>query len=171
MSLCRNLWRKSFENKFIQKLSWNGIPKRQMIYWNLYWIGIYSLVLKKCSNLLMIRLKIVSRFILSYRFSSIGGITTKNYFCFSSELGQQLSFSFKEVDDECDQLIWYSFPIGIQRLLPVTMANVQQPVVVKCFGNILWSRDQFKKESSINQSPFAIRTCHIQNLHKIMSFY
>lgn len=77
----------------------------------------------------------------------------RNYFGFSSEIGQRLNLSFESVEDVCNQFNWHSFPIEIQRLLPVAKLNVQQPVVVKCFGNILCSREQFKKVSPINQSP------------------
>lgn len=47
-----------------------------------------------------------------------------------SELGQRFSNSFIEIDDAIGQLDWYLFPIGIQRLLPITIMNVQQPVVI-----------------------------------------
>lgn len=65
-----------------------------------------------------------------------------------SELGQVFSNSFDEIKEEVGQINWYLFPIGIQRMLPITIANVQQPVLIKSFGNILCLRDQFKKVSS-----------------------
>lgn len=75
----------------------------------------------------------------------------EKFSCFCSELGQRFSNSFENVDNVFDQLDWYLFPIRIQRLVPMAIMNVQQPVEIKCFGNILCCREQFKKVSSINQ--------------------
>lgn len=83
--------------------------------------------------------------------SIIYGAAVFNFVFIACELGQRFSNSFNEINDVFDQLSWYLLPIGIQRLLPITMANIQQPAVIKCFGNIFCSRNQFKKVSSINQ--------------------
>lgn len=61
------------------------------------------------------------------------------------ELGERLSNTLDEVDDLIGQLNWYLLPIEFQRMLPTIMINSQQPVVLKCFGCISCSRDQFKK--------------------------
>lgn len=79
-----------------------------------------------------------------------------SYLGLFSELGQRLNNLFLGINNVFDQLDWYLFPIKIQRLLPVAVMNVRQPVVVKCFGNISCCRDQFEKVSLINSLSFDI---------------
>lgn len=78
----------------------------------------------------------------------------KTFILSFSELGQKLTNSFDKIEDLINQLDWYLLPIRIQNLLPTIIMNEQQPTVIRCFGNILCSRDQFKKvnliESIIN---------------------
>lgn len=50
------------------------------------------------------------------------------------------------------KLSWYLLPVEIQRLLLFTIMNVQRPVVIKCFGNILCGREQFKKVRLIDMT-------------------
>lgn len=77
--------------------------------------------------------------------SIFNGINVLSFNFITCESGQRLTNSFDEVDDDLGQLDWYLFPIEIQRLLPMTIMNVQEPPVIKCFGNIQCSREQFKK--------------------------
>lgn len=42
----------------------------------------------------------------------------------------------------CD---WDQFPSDIQRMLRIIMINAQRPVFFQGFGNILCTRDTFKK--------------------------
>lgn len=60
------------------------------------------------------------------------------------ELGERFSRTLEEVDDFLCQLNWYYLPIEFQRVFPTILINSQQPVVLKCFGCISCSRDQFK---------------------------
>lgn len=62
----------------------------------------------------------------------------------ASELGQRMNDAFEEIDLSIDQFNWYLFPIGIQRLLPMIIANAQQTVSMECFGSIVCTRDVFK---------------------------
>lgn len=75
----------------------------------------------------------------SYEFSAFGLIF------FSCEIGQRFTNLFEEITGRFDQLKWYLFPIHVQRLLPAVLINVQEPMVIGCFGIMAGSRDQFKK--------------------------
>lgn len=61
------------------------------------------------------------------------------------ECGQQFCDAFGNLNYSLGQLGWYFLPIEIQRLLPMIIINSQQPMLVKCYGNISCERDTFKK--------------------------
>lgn len=61
------------------------------------------------------------------------------------EIGQRFTNLFEEIADRFDRLDWYLLPMKVQRLLPTIMINVQEPIVIGCFGIMNGSRDQFKK--------------------------
>lgn len=63
------------------------------------------------------------------------------------EFGERASDGFDELDYVIGQLDWYTFPIEIQRKLPIVINIAQQPVVVRGFLNILCTREVFKKVS------------------------
>lgn len=65
------------------------------------------------------------------------------------ELCQQMSNGFDDINDTVDQLNWYEFPVEIQKLMPTLLLNVQQPVLVECFGSITCSREVFIKVSKM----------------------
>lgn len=67
------------------------------------------------------------------------------------ELGERFSNTLDGVDDLVGQLNWYLLPIEFQRMIPTIMINTQKPVVLKCFGSISCSRDQFKKVNSYSK--------------------
>lgn len=60
------------------------------------------------------------------------------------ELGQRMSDTFDEIDSTLDKSDWYLFPIEIKRMLPMIIANAQEPVSLECFGSIICSRNTFK---------------------------
>lgn len=60
------------------------------------------------------------------------------------ELGERMSSVMFEINESIDQLDWFLFPHGIQKMLPIILLAVQQPVEIKCFGSIACSRDSFK---------------------------
>lgn len=64
---------------------------------------------------------------------------------FSCEVGQRVSNMHEEIADRFDQLKWYLLPIKLQRLLPTIIINVNEPVVIECFGVLDGTREQFKK--------------------------
>lgn len=63
----------------------------------------------------------------------------------SCELSQRVSNSFSEISDLLDQLQWYRFPTGVQRILPMASMFVQESVALECFGSFSCCRDAFKK--------------------------
>lgn len=64
---------------------------------------------------------------------------------FSCEIGQQFTNLFEEITDQFDQLNWYLFPMKVQQLLPTAMMNVNEVLIIGCYGTMNGSRDQFKK--------------------------
>lgn len=62
-------------------------------------------------------------------------------FCDTSE---QVTSRFIEIDVYviCD---WYKYDRDTCRLFPIIIANSQQPVILKGYGNILCTRETFKK--------------------------
>lgn len=63
------------------------------------------------------------------------------------EMCERAGNLFDDVDNEIVQLDWYSFPLEIQKLLPILMINTQEAVIIKCFGSVACTRWQFKKVS------------------------
>lgn len=49
---------------------------------------------------------------------------------------------------------WYNFSNEAKRLLPIIIHNTQATVVVSGFGNIVCTREQFKKVSTGNKRHF-----------------
>lgn len=62
-----------------------------------------------------------------------------------SELGERVRVSFEEIDNAIYAMKWESFPIKIQRMLPIIQMVAQQGVQLTAFGNIACSRETFKK--------------------------
>lgn len=50
-------------------------------------------------------------------------------------------FDRTNIYEHCE---WYTFPIDVQRLLPILIHNAQTSPVIKAFGNIDCSRETFK---------------------------
>lgn len=67
------------------------------------------------------------------------------------ELGTRMSNSFIEITHEIEQLNWYLFPIEAQKILPIIVIIVQEPVMIQCFGSISCARETFKNVSQPNQ--------------------
>lgn len=60
------------------------------------------------------------------------------------ELSQRASNAFEVIDDKIGEMDWYLFPEGIKRMIPTIIQNLHQPVVLKCFGSTVCSREAFK---------------------------
>lgn len=80
--------------------------------------------------------------------STLNGIEGLVIVFIVSELGQRLNNAFEEIDLTIEQFDWYIFPIEIQRMLPMIIANAQQTVSLECFGSIACAREVFKNVSS-----------------------
>lgn len=52
--------------------------------------------------------------------------------------------AFNEIDIY-NQSIWYTFPIDVQRLIPIITVNSKKSAVIQTFGNILCNRKTFKR--------------------------
>lgn len=63
----------------------------------------------------------------------------------SCELAGRLTNEFNGINDLLNQFNWYLFPLDVQNLLPIIMANTQQSVYLECFGRIPCDRETFKK--------------------------
>lgn len=61
------------------------------------------------------------------------------------ECGQRFCNSFDETNDVLNQINFHLLPIDVQRLLPTVMIYAQEPLLVRFFGSLCLSREQFKK--------------------------
>lgn len=60
------------------------------------------------------------------------------------ELSQRASNAFEEIDYKIGAIDWYLLPESLKRMLPTIISNLHRPVVLKCFGSTLCSREAFK---------------------------
>lgn len=68
----------------------------------------------------------------------------------SCESGEMIVNKFDAFNDAIGQCNWHLFPIEMQQMLIILMANVQQPKLICGFGNIQCSRETFKKVIWLN---------------------
>lgn len=61
------------------------------------------------------------------------------------EFGHRIGDKFEETNRLFDQLSWYTFPVGMWRMLPTILLAAQQPVRFDVFGSISCSRNDFRK--------------------------
>lgn len=66
------------------------------------------------------------------------------------EVGEQLSNSFGDLADAFNQCEYESFPIELQRLMPIVLAAVQHPPILRSYGNITCCRNTFKQVCKLN---------------------
>lgn len=64
------------------------------------------------------------------------------------ELGQRTSEEFEKIKYTINQSNWYLFPIEVKRMLPMIIANAQDPVALECFGSIACSAGPAPENSS-----------------------
>lgn len=60
-----------------------------------------------------------------------------------SELGQRVNNQSNEVYNEILRCDWYTYPMAVQKILPIILNGAQQAVEIKGFGNIVFSRESF----------------------------
>lgn len=68
---------------------------------------------------------------------------------FACEAGQRTSNEADEIDDAFSQIDWYLLPVEVQRILPIMIIYMKEPIAVEFFGTLSCSREQFKKVSQI----------------------
>lgn len=61
------------------------------------------------------------------------------------ESGQRVTNRFSEFHNELCRCDWHLFPIEVQRMLVIVMSNTQQPTTIQGYGNIMCTRNSFKK--------------------------
>lgn len=70
---------------------------------------------------------------------------------FYCEFSQMMWQKFSLFSEEVHQLDWYRFPIELQRLYLIFLLDAQQLAIVRGFGNILCTRETFKRvRNSLN---------------------
>lgn len=67
---------------------------------------------------------------------------TNVMFCEAGHMVGNRCVGFSDAIGQCK---WYLFPIKIQQMLIIVMANSQNSTPIHGFGNILCSRETFKK--------------------------
>lgn len=61
------------------------------------------------------------------------------------EPGDAVANQFDEFTDEFTQCKWYTFPVEMQRMCVIVLANAQQPTAVQGFGNLECTRQSMKR--------------------------
>ena len=61
------------------------------------------------------------------------------------ELNQRLTDKFDQFDDTLWEIKWYLFPTKFQRFYLIFGSNTQQPVYIRGYGSIFFTRETFKK--------------------------
>lgn len=87
--------------------------------------------------------------------------------CVYCEMCEEITSGFEEVADAIYQLDWYTYPLDIQRMLPLVLNYAQQPVQTIAFGNIPCTRETFKKVNHMDT--YQIQTIHLKNIFNFCS--
>lgn len=61
------------------------------------------------------------------------------------DFGERLTGRFDEIDLTLFECNWYTFPMEIQKMLPMLLMSTQSPVVLQGFPNVSCTREAFKK--------------------------
>lgn len=64
------------------------------------------------------------------------------------EFGERLTGRFNEIDQQVNQCDWYTFPLQIQKLLPIFLKGTQNPIVLYGIGELKCTRETFKDVSN-----------------------
>lgn len=62
----------------------------------------------------------------------------------SCNCGEFLVLRFDMVAEELYKSDWYLFPLEVQRMLIVVIAQTQQPTYIRSYGNITFTRQTLK---------------------------
>lgn len=69
-------------------------------------------------------------------------------------LGQMVTDQFENYNQSLGQSNWYLFPIEMQKVYILVMANAQEPSLIRGFGNIECTRETLKKVSKLFENQF-----------------
>lgn len=61
------------------------------------------------------------------------------------ELGELVTNQFNMFDNELCRCDWYLLPIEVQRIFVIVMANAQNLMIIRGYGNIVCTRNAFKE--------------------------
>lgn len=61
------------------------------------------------------------------------------------ESGERVMQQFSNYNDELNQCQWYLLSNNMQLMLLIFMNEVQQPIHIRGYGNIVCTRDSFKE--------------------------
>lgn len=71
------------------------------------------------------------------------------------ELGQRTADAFEDVDAVIEGFDWNLFSLEIQKILPIILIDMQQPVELRIFGTTSGLRITFTKVCLMNEFQFA----------------
>lgn len=80
------------------------------------------------------------------------------------DFGERLTGRFDEIDMALCECDWYTFPIGIQKMLPMLLISTQNPVVLQGFFNVSCTRESFKK---VRLETYFEKVCSVLTYNKI----
>lgn len=82
---------------------------------------------------------------------------------FACEFGERMVEQFDVINDLLFQCDWHVFPVEMQRIFIIVLANTQRHPVVTGFGNVECVREFFKKVMQSRKFRFSIVKCHRPN--------
>lgn len=65
------------------------------------------------------------------------------------ETGERLTAQFNKDDTGILQWNWYTFPLDIQKILPIILSDTQNPFIMRGFGGVACTRESFKSVSHL----------------------
>ena len=78
--------------------------------------------------------------------SAVIAIMTFIFISIACEPGERVTTAFERFDEELERCDWHLLPIEMQKMLYFTfLIDTQQPINVKCYGNIFCTRDTSKR--------------------------
>lgn len=83
------------------------------------------------------------------------------FFCI---LGEMVTNQFEMFNDELSQCNWYVLPFELQKIMIIVIVNAQRETVIRGFGNILCTRQTFKKVERVFfylENPFYLSLLYI----------
>lgn len=68
------------------------------------------------------------------------------------EVGERFISGFENVHTEICKSDWYTFPLEIQKIIPILSLSLRNPVMIEGVGNIKCTREDFKNVRLFVQS-------------------